>query len=104
MYEATFYFVNCDCLEQLVTSRGLPGEWRGGDHYKVFYADNGSKLCWFVDTLQVLGAGENLGVLTSELPELIPWDDATPEVGEKMRELRESKEEILVLKKRLCII
>jgi hypothetical protein len=36
MFEAYFYFVNCDYLEQLVTSRGLVGEWRGNDHYKVF--------------------------------------------------------------------
>src|SRR5215207_4401343 len=100
----SFYFVNCDCLEQLVTSRGIVGEWDGVDDYKEFYADNGSKLCWFVDTSIVLGAGENVTELTSRLPELVPWDDATVAVGSKMRELRESKEEVLVLKKRLCII
>ena len=52
----------------------------------------------------VLGAGQNLGALSSELPELVPWDDAMPEVGSRMRELREVKEENLALKKQLCII
>jgi hypothetical protein len=100
----SFYFVNCDCLEQLVTSRGIVGEWEGADDYKEFYADNGSKLCWFVDNSIVLGAGEDLGAITSRLPELVPWEHATPGVGCKMRELQELKKELLALKYRLCII
>ena len=99
-----FFFVNCPCLEHAVTSRGLAGGWIGNTHYKEFHADNGAKLCWFVDDLVVLGAGENLSVLSSRVPELVPWDDAMPEVGSRMRELREVKEENLALKKRLCII
>jgi hypothetical protein len=99
-----FFFVNCHCLEHAVTSRGLAGRWIGNTQYKEFRADNGAKLCWFVDDLVVLGAGQNLGALSSELPELVPWDDAMPEVGSRMRELREVKEENLALKKRLCTI
>jgi hypothetical protein len=93
-----FFFVNCPCLEHAVTSRGIVGEWEGSDVYKEFHADNGSRLCWFVDVSLVLGAGENLTELTSRLQELVPWDDAISAVGSKMRELRESKEEILLLR------
>jgi hypothetical protein len=99
-----FFFVDCPCLEHAVTSRGLAGRWVGNTHYKEFRADNGAKLCWFIADSIVLGTGENFGALTSELPELVPWDDAMPEVGSMMRELRDVKEENLALKKRLCII
>jgi hypothetical protein len=98
-----FYFVNCDDLQHVVMSRGIAGKWVGGDDYKRFWAENGANLSWFITSSIVLAGGENWETLTAELPELIPWDDATPEVGQLIEELGTVKQENARLKARLCL-
>lgn len=98
------YFVTCDDLQQAVTSHGIAGTWVDHCYYKEFHAECGIILSWFEHESYALFRGENYRTLLTEIPELIQWEDAVSDVGERIRELRALKDENAKLKKQLCIV